>query len=237
MPEDGADDAAADGRPLESVLPPAELSRLGTLLVAGPTAETVGRVPDAALSAAADPGDGAIAVSTRERTSAVFERLAAVGAFAAERVAVVDCTREGPDRTAEDSVVRAVASPSDLTGTGIAIDECIEELTARDVERAHVLYDTLSAPLRSVPAETVLRFVHHLTIEVGILTGLDVCTVYTNVVDDRDLAMLKHLFDGMLEVRRREGRQELRCRGIRGTPDGWVPVDPTASGSGHGPGN
>lgn len=207
----------------DEVLSDAVLSRHRDLLVAGPSRETVRPVPTRILARAAEPGDGAALVTTRDAARTLLDRVTRdVPALERDRVGVVDCTPT-------HDVVRAnprqrhwsVPSPTDLTGASMAITECLETLRDAGVERRHLLFDSLSTLLLSTDAETVFRYAHQVLLAGG-ATGLSLFPIYTNVTDGTDFERLKHLFDGMVRVRRREGGREVRFAGMSGTPAGWV---------------
>ena len=207
----------------EDVLTDAVLSRHRDLLVAGPSRETVRPVPTRILAEAAEPGDGAALVTTRDAARTVLDRVVRdVPSLDRERLGVVDCTPT-------HDVVRAnprerhwsVPSPTDLTGGSMAINECLETLRDAGADRRHLLFDSLSTLLLSAEAETVFRYAHQVLLSGG-ATGLSLFPVYTNVTDGTDFERLKHLFDGMVRVRRRGGGREVRFVGMDGTPAGWV---------------
>lgn len=210
----------------EDVLTDAVLSRHRDLLVAGPSRETVRPVPTRILAEAAEPGDGAALVTTRDAARTVLDRVVRdVPSLDRERLGVVDCTPT-------HDVVRAnprerhwsVPSPTDLTGGSMAINECLETLRDAGAGRRHLLFDSLSTLLLSADAETVFRYAHQVLLSGG-ATGLSLFPVYTNVTDGTDFERLKHLFDGMVRVRRRGGGREVRFVGMGGTPAGWVRLE------------
>jgi KaiC/GvpD/RAD55 family RecA-like ATPase len=213
----------------EDVLTDAVLSRHRDLLVAGPSRETVRPVPTRILAGAVEPGDGAALVTTRDAARTLLDRVARdVPGLERDRLGVVDCTPT-------HDVVRAnprerhwsVPSPTDLTGASMAINECLETLRDAGVDRRHLLFDSLSTLLLSADAETVFRYAHQVLLSGG-ATGLSLFPVYTNVTDGTDFERLKHLFDGMVRVRRRAGGREVRFVGVDGTPAGWLRLDAAA---------
>lgn len=208
-----------------AVLPAAgELAR-NDVLVAAPTGDALRGIPERVLAAAAEPDDGAVVVSTRYPGTVVRERFGEATSLAPGRIGVVDCTPEGDEHHRNgDGLVWRVNSPGDLTGSGIALDECRSALADRGVDRVHVAFDTLSTLLVSLDHDTVLQYVHHLTAGVGPPNGTGVYPVRTEPLDDRELAMLEHLFDGVVEVRRGDDGRELRRRGFGVPPSDWRPV-------------
>lgn len=209
---------------IADVLPPGGRLVRSDILVAAPTGDSLRGIPERVLAAGAGADDGAVVVSTRHQGSVVDERLADRTPLSADRIGVVDCTPSGNGRRRNDDLEWAVNSPGDLTGSGIALEECMDALSERGIDRVHVLFDTLSTLLVSVEVGTVLQYVHHLTTGTEPPAGIGVYPVHTNVVDDRDLARLEHLFDGMIEVRRRDGRREVRRRGFETPPSEWIPL-------------
>ncbi|MFC4406592.1 DUF7504 family protein [Haloarchaeobius iranensis] len=213
----------------EDVLTDAVLSRHRDLLVAGPSRETVRPVPTRILARAAEPADGAALVTTRDAARTLLDRVVRdVPTLERDRLGVVDCTPT-------HDVVRAnprerhwsVPSPTDLTAASMAITECLETLRDAGVERRHLLFDSLSTLLLSADAEAVFRYAHQVLLSGG-ATGLSLFPVYTNVTDGTDFERLKHLFGGMVRVRRRDGGREVRFVGIETAPPGWVALDAAA---------
>lgn len=212
---------------IADVLPPRGRLAGSDVLVAAPTGDSLRGIPERVLTAGAGPGDGAVVVSTRHRGSVVDERLADRTPLSADRIGVVDCTPGGNGRRRNgDDLKWAVNSPGDLTGSGIAVEECVSALGNRGIDRVHVLFDTLSTLLVSVEVGAVLQYVHHLTTGAEPPAGIGVYPVHTNVLDERDLARLEHLFDASVEVRRRDGARQVRRRGFDAPLSEWVPLEP-----------
>jgi hypothetical protein len=194
-----------------------------TVLVAGPTRESVGRVPERLLGAAVAEGDGAVAVTTERRADSAVDRLGRAG-VPDERQGVVDCTDAGHGlRSDADGLRWGVPSPTEFTGTGIAVSECLDALADRGVGVVHLLYDSLSTPLVATDAETVWIHAHQLVTR-GDRQGVAVFPVYTNLTGGRDRARLEHLCDAAVEVRRREGDRHVRVTGTDRGRGEWRPL-------------
>ncbi|WP_435359238.1 DUF7504 family protein [Haloarchaeobius sp. DFWS5] len=215
------------------VLSDETLARHRNLLVAGPSPETVRTVPSRLLDRAAEPGDGAVLVTTRDAPRTVLDRMSrAATTLGRDRLGVVDCTpTHDVVRSSPRDLHWSVPSPTDLTGTSMAVHECLETLWKRDVDRRHLVFDSLSTLLVSADSETVTRYAHQLLL---LSESREACTlfpIYTNVTDGTDFERLKHLFDGMIRVRRRNGQRQVRCVGIDGAPTGWMTLASTSSPS------
>jgi KaiC/GvpD/RAD55 family RecA-like ATPase len=218
---------------LTEILPDDVLTSHRDLLVAGPSEETVRTVPSRLLARAARPDDGAVLVTNREAARTILDRMTReVPTLNRERVGVVDCTPT-------HDMVRAnrrerhwnVPSPVDLTGSLRAVHECLETLDEQGRGSEHLVFDSLTTLLLSADSETVIRYAHQLLLLSGSRTGLALFPVYTNMTDGTDFERLKHLFDGLVRVRRRNGTRQVRCVGIQGTPDEWVTLAETPAAS------
>ncbi|WP_435364569.1 DUF7504 family protein [Haloarchaeobius sp. DYHT-AS-18] len=219
---------------LSDILPDDALSRHRDLLVAGPSRETVWPVPSHILASAVAPDDGLTVVTTRTAARTMVDRLVRdVPTLERDNTGVVDCTPTH-DEVRVDPRERywSVPSPVDLTGTSMAVHDCMETLWEQGVADRHMLFDSLSNVLMSTDSETVTRYAHQLLLLANATSAVSVFPIYTNVTDGTDFERLKHLFDGMVRVRRRNGTREVRCVGIDGAATGWVRLGDSEAVSG-----
>ncbi|WP_439027185.1 DUF7504 family protein [Haloarchaeobius sp. DT45] len=209
------------------VLPDAALSRHRDLLVAGPSRETVWPVPSRILASAVTPDDGLSVVTTRTAARTMVDRLVRdVPALQRDQTGVIDCTPTHDEvRSNPRERYWSVPSPVDLTGTSMAVHDCMETLWEQGVEDQHMVFDSLSSVLMSTDSETIMRYAHQLLLLANATNAVSVFPIYTNVTDGTDFERLKHLFDGMIRVRRRNGTREVRCVGIADAAEGWVTID------------
>ncbi len=215
------------GRAVTDLLP-AGVPRAGaSVLFAAPTPSVLGALPWRVLSGRVAADDAVVAASTRRAAPAVERSLAAVDLSGP--VGTIDCT---PEReVAHDDPRRlrwAVRSPADLTGTSIAVEKCVDRLDAADPDAVHLFYDSLSTPVNALDTETVVRFVDHAGR--SLVSGVAFYVAYTSALDRRQLACLRTVMDAAVDVREREGRREVRCRRVRGAPEGWTPIAPAETG-------
>lgn len=214
----------------------------GSVLVAGASEATIGRLPYRLLASASAGGDrspddagpeaadGAAVITTREsadRRARQFGELP--GSPDRRLICGVDATPSGRRRADPDRGRWRAASPVDFDGTGAAVDRSLALLDERGAGAVHVLYDTLTTPLLSADSRIVARFAHHLTLQVADAGGIGIFPVRTNLTGDRDVARLKHLFDALVEVRRRGGERQVRCSGVGGDWREWHPMDGDAA--------
>lgn len=208
---------------MSDVFTPADFAGEPNVLVSGPSEKTLGEVPERLVRTVCGPDDAVLLVTTE--TPAIVARQQVRRELDVDDLfGVVDCTPKDQGDSSPEDLVWRVSSPTDFTGAGIAIRECMDALADRGATAVHVLFETLSTLLVSVESEMVFRYAHHMTMRVGSRNGVGFFPVYTNVTTGTDLERLKHLFDAQVEVRRRGGRQEIRCSGFGETPTGWLPL-------------
>lgn len=194
----------------------------GSVLVTGASSETLGRLPYRLLRAATDARDGALLVTTDDPAERLVQRFAdrSDGPHSA-RVGVVDATPCGYRRADAEEGVWYASSPVDFNGTGVGVDRCYQHLEQTGAATVNMLYDTLTTPFLSADSSTAFRFSHHLTLQAAEHDGIELFPVHTNVTTDRDVARLKHLFDALVEVRKRGGDRQVRCSGVEGDWHDW----------------
>lgn len=212
------------GYHLNEVFSPADFAAEPNVLVTGPAEKTVGDVPRRLLGTVRRDDDGVVLVTTETPGVVARQRLRRDLGVDDARLGVVDCTPKDRSDSDPGDLLWRVSAPTDFTGAGIAIRECMDALAARGATAVHVLFETLSTLLVSVESEMVFRYAHHLTMRVGSRDGVGLFPVYTNVTTGTDLERLRHLFDAQVEVRQRGGQREVRCSGFEGTPTGWLPL-------------
>lgn len=197
-----------------------------TVLVSGRARELRRRVPLLLLAERAEPGDGAVVVTTREDPAVVARRLCgAVAAFDSELVAMVDATnKSGTTLTRPADLRWHVPSPVSLDRAGTAVDAALDELRARDVGRIHFLFESLTVPFRLVDTDAVHRYVHDLAMAVGGERGLGLFTLAPSVAAPEEYEGVRHLVDVQVAVRRTADGPQVRWTGLVGRSDDWVPL-------------
>lgn len=195
-----------------------------TVLVSGQARELLQRVPVQILAERGASGDGAVVVTTREAPSIVARRLCgAVDAFEPQFVATVDATsKSGTTLTRPDDLRWHVPSPVSFAHVGEAVDAARDELRIRNVDRIHLLVDTLSVQFRLADADVVHRHAHDLVMAVGGERGLGLFTLAPSVTTGEEYEGVRHLVDVHVSVRRTAGGPKVRWTGLLGSSDGWV---------------
>jgi len=220
-------DDAASRRAVADLLPSGVARAGSSVLFAAPTPSVLGDLPRRVLSARVGADEAVVAASTRREAPAVERSLAATDLSGP--VGTIDCTPERAVVRDDPRRLRwTVRSPADLTGTSIAVEKCLDRLSAVDPDATHLFYDSLSTTVNALDTETVARFVDHAC--QSLVSGVAVYVAYTNTLDRRQRACLRTVMDAAVDVRERDGRREVRCRRSRGVADGWMSLAPVDTG-------
>lgn len=192
------------------------------VLVTAPSRADLRGLPERTVSALAGANDGCVVLTTDGPATDAASGLVRSTAMDADRVGAVDCTRGGASNASPERLAWRVSGPTNFSRAGTAVDECLDLLADRGAVRSHLLFDTLSTPLLLVDSDAGARFAHYLAGLVAERGGTSVLPAFTNRTNGRDLERLKHVADAHVRVRRRDGRQEVRCAGLSGAPPEWV---------------
>ncbi|MFB6080412.1 MAG: hypothetical protein ABEJ81_05385 [Haloferacaceae archaeon] len=177
------------------------------------------------LLAADDTDDhSTVFVTTRRDATSTARDLGERG-VPEDRLSIVDCvSRERSlDRVRAAVGRRYVADPGDLTGLGIAITEFL-----RDHDRGEPTpwlgCHSLSTTVMYADVRRVFRFLHVVLGRIRSVDGVALVALDESAVSEVDRSVLSQPFDARLEVRERDGRDEVRARGVQVAPQAWTPV-------------
>ncbi len=130
---------------------------------------------------------------------------------------------ENPGGTPEKGTI-PVSSFSNLEGIGLAITKGSKELKPP----VKILFYTISTLFLHNPAQTLAKFLQIISARVKTELGLILYAAHEGVHDDRTMALLSSLVDGVLEMRYADAvRREIRIHHMRGVPvqPRWVPFE------------
>lgn len=170
--------------------------------------------------------EGAIVVTTDGDAETLVDEISARDPeVQGHQIAAIDC-RSGGSREEREldggAFVNQVASPSDLTGIGIATTKCFERLDAAGVEKGRVALMSLSTMITYADRETVFKFCHVLSSRLDSAGFLGVFTIDSTAHDDQTIQVIKQAFDGIIELREQNGIREARLGGLQSEPSDWV---------------
>jgi KaiC/GvpD/RAD55 family RecA-like ATPase len=213
------------GTAFDEVLRPSALDPGTAVLVTGPALSGKRELLLSLL--AADENHGAVFVTTRRNAASTVRDFADRG-LPEDRLSVVDCvSRQGSlDRVRDAAGRRYVADPGDLTGLGIAVTEFLRE-HRRDGGTPWLGCHSLSTMVMYTDVRTVFRFLHVTIGRVRTADGVALVALDEATVSAADLAILSQPFDARLDVRERDGRDEVRARGADLAPREWTPIRTT----------
>lgn len=215
----------SEGLPVET----AQSIQPGTsLLISGPPmAGTEDLVVDL-LADGARRGEGTVVVTTGDSAPAA---VATVTDRAPEadprRIVAVDARSGGGgtgggSRTDAGATVYRADAPSDMTGIGVGITNGFDRLAETGVERGRLGLTSLSTMLAYSDREAVFKFCHALSSRLESVGYVGLFAIDAAAHDDQTLQVLKQAFDGVVELRERDGAREVRLGGVRPTPTDWV---------------
>lgn len=143
----------------------------------------------------------------------------------ADQLSVVDCvSRQGSfDRVRDAAGRRYVADPGDLTGMGIAVTEFLRE-HHRNGRTPWLGCHSLSTTVMFADVRSAFRFLHVTLGRVRNAGGMALGALDEAMVSEADQAVLAQPFDARLEVRERQGCDEVRARGTPVAPREWTLV-------------
>lgn len=204
-------------------LPLADIRPGTTVLVAGPTH---GGARELALRMlAGESNEGAIIVSTNERSSRIVEECKRVGLdVRADSTAVLDCV--GDEDQSVPARVLPLSGPSDLTGIGMRFSDVYRDFQRAGIERVRTGLYTTSTLLTFNDLQTVSRFVHTLVGRIDSVDGLGILLIDPSNHDERAVGTLAQFCSGRIDVRDADDGPELRARGLADQPRDWTAFDP-----------
>lgn len=145
------------------------------------------------------------------------------------RMGIIDCTGQEIGQDELNAQVRYVSTQSDLTGIGMKFSALYESLYAgADGGRVRTGLLSLSSLCMYVDLRKLFRFTQTLSGRIDSAGGLGVMLMDPTTHETQTVNTLSQVADGKIEVRDHEGEGpeydgELRVRGLRDQPDGWVP--------------
>lgn len=193
------------------------------LLVTGPS---LGGTRDLVMQLLTCDADEGLLLLTTDMTGeeAIASYEANGTAYVPSRMAVVDCARNSQNDDGRN--IHAVSTPADLTGLGIVFSSLYEQLYSAGIEKVRTgLYTLAPLIMYAEKIQPLYRFLHTMTGRIRSADGLGVSAIDPNAQDTETFHTLTQPFDGKIELREREGTDELRCRGLSDQPDGWQPLD------------
>jgi KaiC/GvpD/RAD55 family RecA-like ATPase len=136
------------------------------------------------------------------------------------RIAIVDCVARMSGFAESDSEnIKFVGSPVDLTGIGVRISQLFEEfIEKKNILKIQLHIDSLSTILMYSNIQTVFKFLYVFTGRIKAIGGLGIYVIEKGMHEEQKIAILKHLFDGMIEIESENDKNFIREVGFSSKP-------------------
>jgi len=165
--------------------------------------------------------NGIITITTRESATHVLEWFTNNGlTLPLSRIGIVDCvTKMNGGIVLENENIKTANSPADLTGIGVRISQFFEEFfMKKNIMQIQLHFDSLSTIFMYSNIETIFKFLHVFTGRIKANGGLGIYIMESDMHGEQTMTILKHLFDGMIEIKSENDRNLIKVVGFSSKP-------------------
>ncbi len=143
------------------------------------------------------------------------------------RIGIVDCVTKTLNGAAvENEYIKIASNPVDLTGIGVKISQLFEDFfMKKNIRKIQLHINSLSTILMYSNIQTVFRFMHVFTGRIKSAGALGIYSVDNDMHRETEIATLKQLCDGTIEVKSENDRNFLRVAGLLSKPTPWLEYD------------
>ncbi len=140
------------------------------------------------------------------------------------KIGIIDCVTKSVGGVAfETENIKIVSSPMDLTGIGVRISQFLEDfLLKKKIPKIQLHINSLSTILMYSNIQTVFRFIHVFTGRIKAAGALGIFVVDGGMHDDKTIATLQQLFDGIIEIKEENDKNYIRTVGLSSKPTPWL---------------
>lgn len=175
---------------------------------------------------AAINGNAILNVTTRETAAHVFEWFKKNNLdLPLDRIGIIDCVTKTPSsEVAMNENIKIASISGGLTGIGLKISQFFDEFFIKKKIQKNQLYiNSLSTFLMDSNAQTVFRFLHVITKRIKSIGGLGIYLIDGGMHDEQEIATLRQLFDGIIEIESQKDKNFIRIRivGLSSSPTPW----------------
>lgn len=127
-------------------------------------------------------------------------------------VGIVDCVSQMHDNNVvETQNIKIVNSPIDLTGIGVKISQFFEDFyMKKKIHNIQLHINSLSTIMMYSNLQTVFRFLNVYTGRIKAAEGLGIYVIDSGMHDEKSIATLQQLCDGLIEVKSEKDRMFLK---------------------------
>ncbi|MCU0631630.1 MAG: hypothetical protein MUC66_01480 [Methanolinea sp.] len=178
------------------------------------------------------PGEYALILSTVMRSVDLMDYFSSEQ-FNRDLIGVIDSvTKLSTPDVNDNTQIKFVSSPSDLTGIGIKFSALIESMFNGEFPSAdqalfpppiRFYIDSLTTLLMYRKLEVLYQFLHVLTSKLKKMEAIGIYILNNESFDERTLSLMKQLMNVVIEVKTEQHGDFLRIRGVTGVSQEWVP--------------
>jgi KaiC/GvpD/RAD55 family RecA-like ATPase len=151
-------------------------------------------------------GFGGIFITTRSPAEEIADWLSSQGV---DDFKIIDCVSKTTMQDLPDEPKIKRLSVMDLTGITVKVNELFKEYL-KDEKKVVVAFDSLSTLLMYLNEQTVLRFLHVFSSRIRTTGAVAFYIVEEGMHDEKTIAALKQLFNGVLELKDENNQRFLR---------------------------
>lgn len=200
-----------------------------TSVVYGPAFLGKGNLARNSIGHSLANGVPVIMVTTRLEAARILERLD-LGAKEAKLLQIVDTVAASIGCNDVIEGVRVVDGPSDLNGVAAALNEARAQLQGHHDDHLLVI-DSLSTLMAHNTSNTVFRFLQAIIGSSRRAGAHSILTLDEPMHTAHEVEAIKHLSTGTIQVRDREGKQQVRILGFElHSHLGWIDCRATDGG-------
>jgi KaiC/GvpD/RAD55 family RecA-like ATPase len=165
-----------------------------------------------------------INVTTRETASHILEWFRENNLnLPLERIGIIDCVTKNPSgELMKNENIKIASSPVDLTGIGVKISQFFDEfLMKKKIQKSQLQINSLSTILMYSNIQTVFSFLHIFTKRIKSTGDLGIYLIDGGMHDEQEIATLRQLFDGIIEIESENDKNFIRIVGLSSNPTSW----------------
>jgi hypothetical protein len=177
------------------------------------------------------PGEYAIVLSTNDRAAEVIDAYK-VMSVDKRYVGTIDAiTKSSTPGIVDTTRLMFVASPTDLTGIGIKFSKMVELIFDGEFSDGEAglfpppirfCVNSISTLLMYRKMEVLYQFLHVLTSKVKKIDGVGFYLLNNESFDEKTIALMKQLMNGVIEVKVEKEANYLRIQGLKGVNPDWM---------------
>ncbi len=153
-------------------------------------------------------GYGGIYILTKDSAESLIDWLG--NSYDPSRVKIIDCITKSTLGEAKDTDSIKRETVMNLTGISAKINKFLEEFWRNNIRDIILIFDSLSTILMYLNIQTIFRFLHILTGRIKITGAIAFYIVEEGMHDDKIIATLKQLFNGVIEFKEENGKKYVR---------------------------